>query len=224
MERTDALRRVQFLKALPDETITTISEAGRVLLLQKGEQLFAENSPCIGLVVVLSGAVKVYKTDSRGRELTLGLEEAGASVAEVALFDGGNYPASAEAARDNTKVLVVHRDKFQQLMLQNPEMAVHALRALAIRLRKQLQMIEAQTLHTVRSRLAAYLVRTAAGRDKFPLLETNEAIGSHIGTVRDVVSRTLGNLKDAGAITVRGRWITVEDAANLKRIADAEER
>jgi len=223
MERTEALRRVQFLKALPDEVLTTIAEAGKVVLMQKGELLFAENSPCIGLVVVLSGAVKVYKTDSRGRELTLGLEEAGASVAEVALFDGGNYPASAEGARDGTKVLVVHRDRFQQLMVQNPEMAVHALRALAIRMRKQLQMIEAQTLHTVRSRLAAYLVRTASGRDKFPLLETNEAIGSHIGTVRDVVSRTLGNLKDSGAITVRGRWITVEDFVILRRIAEAEE-
>ena len=224
MERKEALRRVLFLKNLPDDVIASIAASGHVRSLEKGELLFAENSKCIGLVVVLTGAVKIYKVDSRGRELTLGMDEPGASVEEVPLFDGGNYPASAEAAKSNTTVLIVPRERFQQMMLAYPEIAIQALRALSIRLRKQLVMIEAQTLHTVRARLASYLLRTADGRTSFLIEETNEAIASHIGSVRDVVSRTLSGLKDVETIRIVGRRVEILDASVLNLIATSEDR
>ncbi len=225
IERKEALRRVLFLKTLPEETIAEIAASGQERNLRKGEMLFAENSPCLGLIVVLTGAIKIYKIDRRGRELTLGLEEPGHSVFELPLFDGGNYPASAEAAKDSTTILVVRRERFQALMATHPEIAIVALRALGIRMRRQMQMIEAQTLHTVRARLAAYLLRTADGRTDFPLDETNEAIGSQIGTVRDVVSRTLGSLKESGTIGrgIGSRTITILNPAALHLIATSEE-
>jgi CRP-like cAMP-binding protein len=223
MERKEALRRVLFLKTLPEAVIAAVAAAGEERTLRKGEMLFTENAPCIGLIVVLTGAVKVYKTDSRGREITLGLEESGASVAELPLFDGGNYPANSEGAKENTTVLIIPRERFQHLMVMYPEVAVQALRALAIRMRRQVKMIEAQAMHTVRARLAAYLLRIAAGRSTFLLEETNEAISSQIGTVREVVSRTLGNLREMGAITLRGRRVTILDTGSLRYIAEAGE-
>ena len=223
MERKEALKRVGFLKGLPDDVIAILAMEGRERSLAKGELLVAENAPCIGLIVVLTGAVKIYSVDSRGRELTLGLEAPGGSVAEVPLFDGGNYPASAEAAKDDTRVLVIARERFLALMETYPQIAVGALRTLSIRLRRQVQMISAQTLHTVRARLAAYLVRVGHGRRGFTFDETNEAIGSHIGSVRDVVSRTLSGLREAGVIAVNGRQVTVLDPEQLKLIATSDE-
>ena len=98
MEPKAALRRVLFLKTIPDEAISALMAVGETWELQKGESLFQEFERCRGLLVVLQGVVKVYKVDSRGRELTLSLEAAGSSVGELPLFDGGNYPYSAEAA------------------------------------------------------------------------------------------------------------------------------
>src|SRR5690349_18671579 len=95
--RINALRQVYFLKTLSHDLLSGIAEAGSERKLCKGEMLFLEKGHSLGLIVVLTGAIKVYKLDSRGRELTLDLETRGDSVAEVALFDGGNYPASAEA-------------------------------------------------------------------------------------------------------------------------------
>ncbi len=65
------------------------------------------------------------------------------------------------------------------------------------------------------------MLEAASGQTSFRLTETNEAIGSHIGTVREVVSRTLRALKDVGAISINGRWITMEDEETLRRIAGA---
>ena len=220
MDPIAALRRISFLKTLSDFVLKAVAASGNVRQMQKGEMLFFEHDKCLGLIVVLTGAVRVYSLDSRGREMTLDRQEPGESVLELPLFDGGNYPASAVAATDNVTIFVVPRATFQQLMAEHPEIAAQALRAVAIRMRRLLKMLEAQALHTVQTRLAAHLVRIAAGRSAFPIEETNEAIGSRIGTVREVVSRTLRSLKEQGAIDLSGRYVTIRNLEQLLRIAD----
>jgi CRP-like cAMP-binding protein len=214
LEPIDALRRLSFLKGLPDEVLRGIARSGSIRRLQKGETLFMEHQRCLGLVVVLTGAVRVYSLDRRGREMTLDRQEPGESVMELPLFDGGNYPAGAVAAEDDTTAFILARPTFQSLMAEHPDIAEHAVRALAVRMRRLLNMLEAQALHTVQARLALY------GRTVFRLEETNEAIGSSIGTVREVVSRTLRALKESGAIDLHGRSITIVDAGLLSRMAE----
>jgi CRP/FNR family transcriptional regulator, dissimilatory nitrate respiration regulator len=221
MERQAALHRVLFLKTLPDAAIETLARMGRERRLQRGETLFLENSRCLGLLVVLSGAIKVYKLDNRGRELTLDLEQPGESVAEHVLFDGSNYPANAEAIEDDTTVLLVPRESFREVMALYPEIAEQGLKALSVRMRKLTWMLETQTLHTVRARLAHYLLRVSDGRTTFALEDTNEEIGSQIGTVREVVSRTMHSLKDAGAIEIHARQVTLRSPDTLCRIAES---
>jgi CRP/FNR family cyclic AMP-dependent transcriptional regulator len=182
-----------------------------------------EHERCIGLIVVLHGAVKIFKFDSRGREFTLGLDQPGSCVGELPLFDGGNYPASAEAMEPDTTVFIVPRDRFLALMATYPQIAEQAVRALAVRMRKLVEQVEAQSLHTVRTRLAAYLLGVSEGRGSVVLVDTNEEIGSRIGTVREVVSRTLRSLKEAGVIAISGRRIDIRDAASLSRIAESGE-
>lgn len=220
MERTEALRRVLFLKHLSPPVIETLARAGHERCLNPCETLFHESAPCIGLLVVLSGAVKVFKLDSRGREITLGVERAGASIGDLALFDGGNYPASAEACADGTRVYIVPRARWDGMLRQHPEIATGAVRALAVGQRKLIEMLKAQALHTVRARLAAYLLSASGEQRTFSLGETNAVIGSHVGTVREVVSRTLHGLEDAGAIRLHGRTVTVLDADLLRRLSE----
>ena len=66
MEPEAALRRVLFLKTIPEKAMEALISAGEPWELQKGDSLFEEFSRCRGLMVVLQGVVKVYKLDSRG--------------------------------------------------------------------------------------------------------------------------------------------------------------
>jgi CRP-like cAMP-binding protein len=223
MDRREALRQVLFLKTVREEAIAALMAAGVERRLEKGGLLFAEFERCQGLFVVLTGAIKVYKLDSRGRELTLSLEMPGSSVGELPLFDGGNYPYSAEAAQGDTRLWFVGRDRFREVMRAYPEIAERALLALGVQLRRMVQIAEAQSLYTVRARLAAYLLEVAQGRTRFRLEETNEAISGHLGTVREVVSRTLRGLKEAKVIGLRGRWVTVLDGEELRRVAGTDQ-
>lgn len=221
MDCKEALRQVLFLKTVREEAIENLTAAGSERRMEKGEHLFAEFEKCQGLLVVLNGSVKVYKLDSRGRELTLSLQMPGASVGELPLFDGGNYPYSAEAAQGDTRLWCVGRDRFREVMHAYPEIAERALLALGVQLRQMVQIAEAQSLYTVRARLAAYLLDASRRRTVYRLEETNETISGQLGTVREVVSRTLRNLKEAKVIGLRGRWVEVLDWEELRRIAGA---
>ena len=222
MELKDMLWQVLFLKTVSDDAIAALIASGQRLKLDKGELLFAELGRCRGLYVVLNGAVKVTKTDSRGRELTLSLQTPGTSIGELPLFDGGNYPYSAEAAKAGTEVWFVPRDIFRTLMHSHPEIADRGLLALGKQLRQMVQIAEAQSLYTVQARLAAYLLETAAGETRFLLNATNDDIAGRLGTVREVVSRTLRTLKESQVIGLQGRWVTICDADELRRIAKAD--
>lgn len=219
MEVKKALRQVLFLKTVSDDALAQLLAAGQRQKLGKGEIVFTERTRCLGLFVVLRGAVKVTKTDSRGRELTLSVQEPGTSVGELPLFDGGNYPYSAEAVQSGTEVWFVPRLRFREIMQAHPEIAGRALLALGIQIRRMVQIAESQSLYTVRARLAAYLLETAGSQTLFRLDATNDAIGGQLGTVREVVSRTLRILKEAHVISLQGRCVTLLDAEELRRIA-----
>lgn len=167
---------------------------------------------------------------------------AGESVFELPLFDGGNYPAGAAGGEDDTRVYIVSPDRFRQVMADCPQIAAYALRALAARQRKLIQMVEAHSLHSVRARLAAYLLQIATVQTgqsqmeqsqnekllgepcfcEFELSETNEEIASRIGTVREVVSRTLHSFKDAGVLRLNGRMVCICDPAALRQAGGVE--
>ena len=219
MNCKDALRQVLFLKTVAEDAITALVEAGRERKLERGEILFPELARSLGLIVVLRGAVKICKTDSRGRELTLSVETAGKCVGELSLFDGGNYPYSAEAMVEDTSVWIVPRADFVEIMRQHPEIAQRGLLALGVSLRRVIQIAEAQSLHSVRARLARYLWELGQDRQAFRLPHTNDEIANQLGTVREVISRTLNSLKASRVIALQGRQVTVEDANELKRIA-----
>src|SRR6266566_795979 len=91
-----------------------------------GQIVFNEGDPCAGLYVVASGHVRIFKTSAGGREQVLSVDGPGSSVAELPVFDGGDYPASVAAVDDATLLFVSKKD-FQELCLTHPQVALKVL-------------------------------------------------------------------------------------------------
>ena len=206
------------LRALADRTASHTVAAG--------EQIFSEGDPCQGFFIVETGEVKIYKTAPSGREQVLTIERAGDTVAELPVFDGGAYPASATALTDGTLLFVSKRD-FRTLVLENPEVGLKVLRTVGARLRRLVGLIEELSFTTVRGRLAMLLVRLirtegqATARGHELMLPPNQELAAQIGTVRELVSRNLGRLQAEGLIRLDGKRMIVADLDALA--ASAEE-
>lgn len=165
------------------------------------------------LHLVVSGTVRVYKSSTKGREQTLRLFHAGDTFADVPLFDGGAYPASADALVDST-IAVLPRPVFQDLMRRFPEIAIAATRVTADRLRHLNAMVEDLALRRVISRVARLLISERAEA------LTQEQMASMIGTSREMVNRSLHRLEDEHIIALDSQDITILDPDGLSRIVD----
>jgi len=188
-----------------------------------GQLLFHEGDTCEGLFLLIRGTVKIFKTSPAGRQLTLAVETAPATVAELPLFDGGPYPASAQAIEAVT-VLFVHKQVFRAICLQHPQVPLRALAVVGRRLRGLVGLIESVTFGSVRQRLARLLLEHAdrAGSGAFALPGTHQEIALNLGTVREVISRNLNRFQVDGLIRLDHREVVVSDRQNLEREAEAE--
>ena len=159
----------------------------------------------------------------------LSIDGPGSSIAELPVFDGGNYPASAIAIDDVT-LLFVSKQNFHALCLAYPEVPLKVLRVVGARLRRLVGIIEELSFTTVRHRLANYLLRLAQKSGKqikegvvVDLPITNQELAAQIGTVRELVSRNLSRLQAEGMLKIDGRNILIVNLKALEAENDSAE-
>ena len=189
---------------------------------QSGEIIFSEGDACAGLYIVQSGNVRIFKSSVGGREQVLDINGPGTSIAELPVFDGGNYPASAQAVNE-CNLFFFSRQDFQTLCLQHPQVALKVLRVVGGRLRRLVGIIEELSFTTVRHRLIALLVRLAKSEgtrngDSITVLlpANNSELAAQIGTVRELVSRNLSRLQADGLIQFDNRDLTIPSLKKLE--------
>jgi CRP/FNR family transcriptional regulator len=230
--RTDplqTLRQVPFFSALDDAQFAFLRSRIHERRFSAGELIFAEDEPCMGLFVIHQGNVRIFKNSASGREQVLSIEGAGGTIAELPVFDGGPYPASAQAVTDSV-LLFYSKQDFHALCMKYPEVALRVLGQIGARLRRLVGIIEELSFTTVRHRLAALLLRfartdgkkTAAGVE-FVLPATNQELAAQIGTVRELVSRNMSRFQSDGLIKMEGRTIIIPDVKKLSaELAEGE--
>jgi len=220
------LAKVAIFSGLTESELDFLAQRTVSRRYSAGETIFGEGEPCPGLYVVEAGNVRIFKSSANGREQVLSIDGPGSSIAELPVFDGGTYPASASAI-DDAILLFVSKLDFQALCLAHPQVPLKVLRIVGARLRRLVGIIEELSFTTVRHRLASYLLRlaqksgkrTAAGVEvSLPI--TNQELAAQIGTVRELVSRNLSRLQAEGMVKIDGRDVLIR---NLKALEDENE-
>lgn len=200
--------------------------------LAQGEMLFLAGEKAAGLYVIASGVIRAFRVNSQGREQTIHTEHEGATLAEVPVFDDGTYPATAVAEEPST-VLFLDKTEVRQFMLRHPALAISALKLMAKRLRAHADLVDSLALQQVGQRLARVLLlesrargaRTSAGV-QMDLMLSNGELARRVGSVREVVSRTLARLEREGLFSMdhsqsqsKRRRIVIPDEAALASYA-----
>ena len=137
MEKAIAIGQTLLFSSLAAEELDDLASRASEQRLSKGEILFVAGEEARGLFVVVQGAIRAFR-GSGGREQVIHVEHAGATIAEMAVFDDGPYPATA-AADENSTVLFIDKHHFQQFLLDHPHVALSALKLLT---RRNVRMIQ----------------------------------------------------------------------------------
>ena len=226
LDKVAALKRTKLFAELNDSTLRMLADRAIERTFQKDEVLFIAGDDVTGLYVIVQGSVRAFRVGLDGREQVIHVERAGATIAELPVFDEGTYPSTA-AAEELTTALFIDKRAVRSLCLEHPEISLAAIKLLAGRLRRCAELVEALSLREVGQRLARFLVnearrsgtRTESGFT-LTLTQTNQQIAARIGSVREVISRAFTRIQHEGLIKVEGRHVIIPDEAALEAFAE----
>ena len=211
------LRGVSYLHELSIEIISALADAASPLRCTAGALIFVEGEPCAGLFLIEEGAVKISRFSKDGREYTLHMFDPGDTFNDIAALDGQGNPASATAHTD-VVLWRIAREDLRAVAERHPRLAWALVGRAARRARFMADLVQDLSMRSVRGRLAHLLLKQArenAGNPKQRLL-TQEEMASHLGTVREVVGRSLRGLAADGIIEFDRHHLIILDEARLE--------
>lgn len=207
-QKMDALRGNQYFDSFDEVLLADIAKHTRLHEYQRGDVLFWEGDPCEGLFIMQQGSAKIFRISTQGRQYIVRILQEGDTFAEVPTFDQGTSPVNVEAL-EPCQVWVIDKNKLSQLIKEHPAFAQKVLVNFGRMLRGMVRMVSEMAFYQVTHRLAR-LIDTELPQDKSPHW-TQEQLAARLGTVREVVARSLKELERSGAIKLEDRRIQIAD-------------
>ncbi len=210
-EKIRTLHENIYFDHLGEAELRRVAECVSLREFERGETLFLESDACAGLYILQSGCVKLYRVSSQGRQYIVRLLQEGETFNEVAVFDNGGNPVNAEAI-EPSRVWIVEAACVQEMVRASPEFAQKVINNLGQNLRMLVRAASEMAFYQVTHRLArliSQLQQEGAAR------LTQEQLAARLGTVREVVARSLRELERSGAIRTENRRITIANQSLL---------
>ncbi|HET6509017.1 MAG TPA: Crp/Fnr family transcriptional regulator [Baekduia sp.] len=229
-----------FLARLPQASVARLVDGARVARLDAGEIFYrgAFHEETATLALVVDGLVRMYMKSADGRQVTLHYASPGSMIGLPACLLAvgeasgggalerfrmlGGEALDGEAIRDSV-ILRLRPACWRTAVQQDPAVAATLAVHLAERLSQAHKTLAADLFLPVRSRVAGHLLNLAE-RDGHALIvrSNHQSIAASIGSVREVVSRTLKRMENDGLVErIDGAYgcLRLIDPAALHRLA-----
>ena len=135
MDKEQALAKVGLFESLNPKYIKAIAGICTERKFAAGEYLMKQGESGIGLFIILSGRVRIEKTDASGKEVEIAENGPGDIMGEMAVFDGSPRSASVKAVAE-TSCLVLASWEFNSFLKAHPEAALELLPIVVKRFRE----------------------------------------------------------------------------------------
>lgn len=227
-DKIEILNQTELFRGLDEEVLELLASHAVERRLDRGQILFTAGEPAEGLFVIAEGSVRAFRTGMDGREQVIHVERAVTTIAEVPVFDNGDYPSTV-AAEEPALLFFIRKSDIRSACIKHPELALTAAKVLAARLRRCAELVESLSLREVGQRVAKLFLDEAAARGvetsagvRFDQKLTHNQLAARIGTVREVVTRAIMRLQSQGLIEVDGKKLTIPDVNGLRSYANAD--
>lgn len=220
----EQLRAMPYFRDLPDLEASSFVKNAHSVSFRARERILTAGEPIPGFYLVLSGRVRVFRVGRDGREQTLRIVGPGETFAEVPIFLDGLAPAWVESLQRSNLALIPLAE-FRRLLEQHPQVALTLARQFAGMIKHLTERVEQMGLQTVQARICQYLNQLAAeeglpheGGVVVPRELTQQDLATVVGSVREVVGRTLKSLQQDGVIRMERQRVVILDMERLSQL------
>lgn len=194
------LDEIYEFKSAP-EMRAKLEKFGTLKTVAAEEIILRENSYVKLIPIVLSGSIRVMRTDKEGREILLYYIQAGESC--IMSFLGGIHRDTSKVkaiAEEETEILFIPMDKVSELIKEYPQWLNYIFRLYHQRFEELLEVVNNVAFRKIDERLLDFVQRKAALSHNSVIHLTHEQIANEMGTARVVISRLLKQLETAGLV------------------------
>lgn len=195
---------------LSPELLSQLAQCGDAKWYGRNQMLIVEGAVSDALYILVTGQLKVFTQDSKGRELVYNMLQPGEFFGELFL-DGGLRSASVKAVVDSQCVVIDHL-AIRGFMKTYPEFAESLVYKLIERLRHATQLSKSLALHDVYERTVDLLNQVASNEQDdirvVPVTMTQQEIANRVGATREMINHILRDL-------IRGGFLARDERKRL---------
>jgi CRP/FNR family transcriptional regulator len=208
--KLEALGQCRYFSNLKNDILNELATCTYLYRFNANEIICWQGDECSGLYIIQHGKVKLFRLSSQGRELIINILGNNDSFNEVPVFDQHPNPINVQAL-EISDIWLVDKEIIRSLIIKYPEMAQKIILNLTQNLRMLVDKAEELSFDQVTIRLARLLSQISLQQNETMsfIPPTQDQLAAQLGTVREVVARSLKTLERGGAIKVQRRRINI---------------
>jgi CRP-like cAMP-binding protein len=217
--------RVPIFSTLSPTSVNKVHSIAHHRHYEVGETVFTTGDAIDYLMVLISGSLRLSRTNKNGREQIIRELGPGEFYGELALFtelhaEGDLYAIAV------TDVCMMERKAMEEVLRDSPQVSWSLLGAMANRLAEAERLIANISLLDVTERLVTELLRLAETGEivssgvRFTLPITWAQLATKLGTTPESLSRRLKQLTQDGLVKTEGRNVHLTNLQQLQDILD----
>lgn len=214
----DKLRQILLFAGLGDTSLAAISRAATIEQASRGQWISFEGDVDVPFFALLQGQIQVQLINPTGKRQNLLQLSPGAVFHLPTVFLPKVEAPANIVCLSPVALLRIEATDFKALVRADSDLAMAVIDDLSQRLRGMVRLSQDLSLRSVSARLARFILAqqgAAPGRRW-----THEDIAAQVGSVREVVSRSLKNFTQAGLIELQRQQIIIRDIDGLRLKAD----
>ena len=211
------LHHIPIFQGLSESDLAIIEKNCRRQTYPAQTIIISEGDITDSLFVIRSGRVKIFLSDSNGKEVVVGTRGVGDYIGELAPIDDAERSASV-VTLEKSSFTIITKSVFKQILSTYPDIALNIMKDLSEKVRTLDSNVKSLALRDVRERVIEFLINHSIPEGQnLIMIErfTQQDIADRIGASREMVARILGSLRDAGYLESAGRKMIMKRDLNI---------
>ena len=213
------LPNLPFWANLSSEEKAIVSQRALTKRFNKDQIVSSNSSACLGIILILSGGIRVSLISDEGREITLYRAHAGEFCVSTASCVIHQLTfETIVTAEDDTTVLVIPSSITARLMESNIHVRAFIFERETERYSQTIWAIQQMLFKKFDQRLASYFIDVYKNSSSTEIKKTQEEIARDVNSAREVVARMLKDFAAKEFVEIKRGKILLKNIDGLKKL------
>ncbi|NOT83972.1 MAG: Crp/Fnr family transcriptional regulator [Methylococcaceae bacterium] len=205
-------KNVPFLDIVSEPALTALTKKAQIVIYPKKDTIVVEGDEADAFYVILSGKVRLFVSDEKGKEVTLNFQDPGTYFGEIALLAKERISVSV-IALEKTVCAVISKNEFIIWLINYPDVTFILLGVLSEKIKQLTDKVKQMTLLDTYGRMVAILEGLAVDEGSFKVIynmPSQRTLASMVGASRETVNKIMCELIQGGYVDINNKNLFIK--------------